>query len=424
MEAVSSPMVSAAKLPVLNPDEFELWKIRIEHPQLNDEDLQQIDADDLEEMDLKWQMAMLTMRARRFLNKTGRKISANGLRTKCLKQIKGGMLYCHKRGTLQREAGLQRRTEQRTLRRIVTVESNKTKLDSQVCDKFKTGVGFDNQVVDSQVVDSQVVDSQVFVSQENDSEDENETKFKTKQRKPSFAKVEFVKSKEYVKTPRESVKEGNVLMANGPKAVVSDNKGNEANVVKASACWVWRPNQKALDHGNPQLELQEKGVIDHGCSRHMTGNKSYLSDYEEIDGGFVAFGGDPKGGKITGKGKINTDTECVVLSSDFKLLDENHVLLRVPRKDNMYSVDLKNIVPSGGSGPEWLFDIDTLTKSINYKSVAAGNQTNGNASTKENIDIGQAGKKIVPDQEEEEKMDVEHLENEDNKVPNTEEPRV
>ncbi|GJZ33124.1 putative ribonuclease H-like domain-containing protein [Tanacetum coccineum] len=43
-----------------------------------------------------------------------------------------------------------------------------------------------------------------------------------------------------------------------------------------------------------------------------------------------------------------TDTACVVLSPDFKLLDENHVLLRVPKKDNMYSVDLKNIVPSGG----------------------------------------------------------------------------
>ncbi|GKG48422.1 hypothetical protein Tco_0510307, partial [Tanacetum coccineum] len=48
-------------------------------------------------------------------------------------------------------------------------------------------------------------------------------------------------------------------------------------------------------NGNLQLELQEKGVIDSGCSRHMTGNKSYLSDYEEIDGGFVAFRGDPKG---------------------------------------------------------------------------------------------------------------------------------
>ncbi|GJX48473.1 hypothetical protein Tco_0273663 [Tanacetum coccineum] len=51
------------------------------NPQLNDEDLQQIDADDLEEMDLKWQMAMLTMRARRFLNNTGRKINANGSET-------------------------------------------------------------------------------------------------------------------------------------------------------------------------------------------------------------------------------------------------------------------------------------------------------------------------------------------------------
>ncbi|GJT44103.1 ribonuclease H-like domain-containing protein [Tanacetum coccineum] len=114
----------------------------------------------------------------------------------------------------------------------------------------------------------------------------------------------------------------------------------------------------------------------------MTGNRSYLTDYEEIDGGFVAFGGNSKGGKITGKGKIKTskldfedvyfvkelkfnlfsvsqmcdkknsvlftDTECVVLSPDFKLTDESHVLLKVPRKDNMYSVDLKNVIPQGG----------------------------------------------------------------------------
>ncbi|GJW96409.1 ribonuclease H-like domain-containing protein [Tanacetum coccineum] len=174
---------------------------------------------------------------------------------------------------------------------------------------------------------------------------------------------------------------GNVTTV-GLKAVVSDNKGHEANAIKASACWVWRPKQKVLDHGNPQLELQEKGVIDSGCSRHMTGNKSHLSNYKEIDGGFVSFGGSTKGGKITSKGKIRTgkldfedvyfvkelkfnlfsvsqmcdkknsvlftDTECVVLSPDFKLLDENQVLLRVPRKNNMCSVDLKNVAPSGG----------------------------------------------------------------------------
>ncbi|GJS45207.1 retrovirus-related pol polyprotein from transposon TNT 1-94 [Tanacetum coccineum] len=134
--------------------------------------------------------------------------------------------------------------------------------------------------------------------------------------------------------------------------------------------------------GNPQMDLQDQGVIDSGCSRHMTGNMSYLTDFEEIDGGYVAFGGNPKGGKITGRGTIKTgnldfenvyfvrelkfnlfsvsqmcdkknsvlfnDTECIVLSPNFKLTDESHVLLKVPRKNNMYSVDLKNIVPKGG----------------------------------------------------------------------------
>ncbi|GKA31628.1 ribonuclease H-like domain-containing protein [Tanacetum coccineum] len=112
----------------------------------------------------------------------------------------------------------------------------------------------------------------------------------------------------------------------------------------------------------------------------MTGNKCYLTEYEDYDGGFVSFG-DGKG-RIFGKGKIKTGkldfdnvyfykelkynlfsvsqicnkknnvlftkTECLVLSSDFKLLDESQVLLRVPRKDNIYSVDLKSVVPTKG----------------------------------------------------------------------------
>ncbi|GJY30048.1 hypothetical protein Tco_0405815 [Tanacetum coccineum] len=54
-----------------------------------------------------------------------------------------------------------------------------------------------------------------------------------------------------------------------------------------------------LEKGNPQMDLHDKGVIDSGCSRHITGNMSYLTDYEEIDGGYITFGGNPKGGKIT-----------------------------------------------------------------------------------------------------------------------------
>ncbi|GJY46620.1 hypothetical protein Tco_0435683 [Tanacetum coccineum] len=103
-----------------------------------------------------------------------------------------------------------------------------------------------------------------------------------------------------------NIKDKNVNTAK-PKVVVNAIKGNNINAVKALACWVWKPKTKVLDHGNPQIDLQDKGVIDRGCSRHMTRNMSYLTDFEEINGGYVAFGGNPKGGKITGRGKDYKD---------------------------------------------------------------------------------------------------------------------
>ncbi|GJY59957.1 hypothetical protein Tco_0459849 [Tanacetum coccineum] len=68
-------------------------------------------------------------------------------------------------------------------------------------------------------------------------------------------------------------------------------------------------------------------------------------------------------------------------------------------EETLHITFLENKPNVAGSGPEWLFDIDTLTKSMNYKPVVAGNQTNGNAGTKESIDAGQAGKKTVPSHE-------------------------
>nr|GEY63831.1 putative ribonuclease H-like domain-containing protein [Tanacetum cinerariifolium] len=231
----------------------------------------------------------------------------------------------------------------------------------------------------------------------SDSEDEAELtpKIEKKTVKPSFTKIEFLKSKE---------------------------------------------------QGNPQMDLQEKGVIDSGCSRHMIANMSYHTDYEEINGGYVAFGGNPKGGKITGKGTIRTgklyfenvyfvkelkfnlfsvsqmydkknsvlftDTKCVVLSPDFKLPDENQVLLRVSIRNNMYSVDLKNIILKRCL--TCLFEMATSIESrlwhrrlghLNFKTmnklvkenlpVVAGTQSNSNASTKDN-NVGQARKEKEP----------------------------
>nr|GEV69796.1 uncharacterized mitochondrial protein AtMg00810-like [Tanacetum cinerariifolium] len=252
--------------------------------------------------------------------------------------------------------------------------------------------------------------------------------------------------------------------------------------------------------GNPQQALKDKGVIDSGCSRHMTGNMSYLSDFEELNRGYVAFGGNPKGGKITGKGKIKTGklefdnvyfvkelkfnlfnvsqmcdknnsvlftvTKCLVLSSDFKLPDESQVLLRnrvlvtKPHNKTPYELlygrtpsigfmrpfgchvtILNTLDPLGkfqgkvdegflvgyyvfskafrvfnsrtriiqetlhvnflenkpnvaGTGPTWLFDIDSLTRTMNYQPVHAGNRTNSSAGFQDILDAEKAEEEV------------------------------
>nr|GEU61746.1 uncharacterized mitochondrial protein AtMg00810-like [Tanacetum cinerariifolium] len=104
-----------------------------------------------------------------------------------------------------------------------------------------------------------------------------------------------------------------------------------------------------VTQGNPQHALQDKGVIDSGCSRHMTGNMSYLSDFKELNGGYISFRGNPKG--------------------------ENK----------------PNVV---GSGPTWLFNIDTLTRTMNYQPVIAGNQTNLSVGFQEQFDAEKAREEI------------------------------
>ncbi|GJU85298.1 ribonuclease H-like domain-containing protein [Tanacetum coccineum] len=133
------------------------------------------------------------------------------------------------------------------------------------------------------------------------------------------------------------------------------------------------------DH--PLKNMVDRGIFDSGCSGHMTGNKDQLEDFEEFNGGSVTFGGSK--GYISGKGKIRvgnldfdsvsfvkelghfnlfsisqicdkqhkvlfTETECLVVSSDFKMPDENQILLKVPRHHNMYSFDMKTPTPAKG----------------------------------------------------------------------------
>ncbi|GJY67388.1 ribonuclease H-like domain-containing protein [Tanacetum coccineum] len=162
---------------------------------------------------------------------------------------------------------------------------------------------------------------------------------------------------------------GNFYTARPNSAVVNAVRANQVNVVKASPCWVWRPTKlnsalitlKKHNYVDAQGRSKEdQGYVNSGCSRHMTGNMSYLSDFKEFEGGYVTFRGGAKGGKITGKGTLKTgkldfedvyfvkelqfnifsvsqmcdkknsvlftNSACFVLSPDFKLTDESQVL--------------------------------------------------------------------------------------------------
>ncbi|GKB59475.1 ribonuclease H-like domain-containing protein, partial [Tanacetum coccineum] len=104
-------------------------------------------------------------------------------------------------------------------------------------------------------------------------------------------------------------------------------KAQVVNTARPKAVKTARPNSTVVNvvKGKPQHD--DTGFVDNGCSRHMTGNIAYLSDFKEFDGGYVTFRGGAHGGRISGKGTLKTD------SLDF---------------EDVYFInnfDMKNIVP-------------------------------------------------------------------------------
>nr|GEW20803.1 hypothetical protein [Tanacetum cinerariifolium] len=509
---------------------FTFFASQSTSPQLDNEDLKQIDVDDLEEMDLRWQMAMLTMRARRFLQKTGNFFGDNRVTTMGFDMSKVECYNCHRKGHFARECRSPKDTRKTVAaepqRRHVPVETstsnalvsqcdgigsydwsyqavekpanfalmaipssisasdNEVKSCSKACSKAYDELHsqYDKLTIDFRKSQFDVlsyqailesVEARLVLSQPNgeyhavpppitgnfmppkpdlvfhiapvavetahsafnvsDSEDESEPN--DPQSAPSFVQTsEHVKlfghsaqpveasilddtsnstcSKTNVSAavpkimatkPRHAhslhTKSNSIIRRHKPRSKFSKTSNSSPKVTAAQA-----------QVGNPQYALKNKGVIDSGCSRHMTWNMSYLSDFQELNGGYVALGGNPKGGKISSKGKIKigkldfedvyfvkeqkfnlfsvsqmcdkknkflfTDSECLVLSSDFKLSDENQVLLRVPRENNMYNVNLKDIIPSGDL--TCLFAKETIDESnlwhrrlehVNFKTI-------------------------------------------------------
>nr|GFA30263.1 ribonuclease H-like domain-containing protein [Tanacetum cinerariifolium] len=473
VSAATSVSAVCAKLPVSshpninslsNAVIFSFFASQSTSPQLDNEDLKQIDVYDLEEMDLKWQMAMLTIRDIRFLQKTGRNLGDNRVTSMSFDMSKVECYNCHIKGHFARECrspkDLRRSDAIELQKRTAPVENSTSNVLVSQCDGIESydwsyqaedePANFALMAITSSSSSSDNVLSPSKPAQDlshtnrsfapiiedwvSDFEDESETNDENNpQSVPSFVQSSNPKSnssskrrnrktcfvcksvdhliKDYdyhvlTQSKPVSITAARPVCAVVPKIMVTrprhahsintksklpirrhithspspKTSNSSPRITATQASVVSVAKGKKGKRGNPQYALKDKGVIDSGCSWHMTGNMSYLSDFEELNGGYVAFGGNPKGGKILGKRKIKTgkldfedvyfvkelkfnlfsvsqmcdkknkvlftDTECLVLSLDFKLPDESQVLIRVPRENNMYNVNLKNIIPS------------------------------------------------------------------------------
>nr|GEV16391.1 ribonuclease H-like domain-containing protein [Tanacetum cinerariifolium] len=177
-----------------------------------------------------------------------------------------------------------------------------------------------------------------------------------------------------------------------------------ATDVKPSAGCSWKSHRKGLYWENPFLDAEVEGIFDSGCSRSMTGNKKRLDDFQVIQGEKVTFGGGE--GRITGKGTIRTptldfenvyyvkelqqfnlfsisqicdkknrvlftNTECLMLSKDFKLPDDSMVVLRVPRKHNLYTINVADLLTKALDKPSALHGLGGLILMTNVPTCAS-----------------------------------------------------
>ncbi|GJT80047.1 putative ribonuclease H-like domain-containing protein, partial [Tanacetum coccineum] len=253
-------------------------------------------------------------------------------------------------------------------------------------------------------------------------------------------KVNTAKEKVYTAKPKS------VNIARPTSALVNAVRANQFNVVKASACWVWRPTKL----NSASITFKRENYIDaRGRSKHMTSNMSYLSDFKEFNGRYVTFMGGARGGRITGKGtlktsKIDFEDNMVIIvkphnKTPYELFRGRTPALSFMRpfgchvtilntldhlgkfdgksddgffvgysltskafrvynirtrkvEENLHIRFLENKPIVTGDGPKWLFDIDSLTKSMNYVPVVAGTNSNDFAGSEESNGAGHTSK--------------------------------
>ncbi|GJV43173.1 ribonuclease H-like domain-containing protein [Tanacetum coccineum] len=307
--------------------------------QFDNEDLEQIDVDNLEEMDLKWQVAMLTIRVKRAPRNQGKRNRDDPRRNAPVDTSTSNALV------VQDGIGYQMGLESLEAR-IVVHEKNKAIYEEDIAFLNCESDGDDNPVNDrfKRVKGYHAVPSNY-----------------TGNYMPSRPDISFVGLDDYVY-----------------KTKVSET---ETSISKTSKDILEKPKTV-----RPSAPIIKEWDIDSD------------NDTDATKSGQVA--------SKAAKQKLSKSTASIRLADlikDFLTVDslaydwKTSPFLQIIKKiDGGYFVAFLEEVPKGGTGPNWMFDIDTLTMSMNYQPVFAGNQTNGNAGTKANIDEGQGEMKTVP----------------------------
>nr|GEX11384.1 hypothetical protein [Tanacetum cinerariifolium] len=391
---------------------YAFFASQLNIPQLNNEDLQQIHPDYLEEIDLRWQMAMLTMMAKRFLKNNGKKRSMNGNETirfvSCdgisgydwSNQAEEGptnfalMAYSSTSSDSEvstgsicsssclKNAKILKEKNEHLLKGLKTSKLNaityKTSLESVearllVYKKNESIYEEDIKVLECEIHLREVAITKLRRKLELAQKQKDKIQLTIKNfENSSKCLSKLIDCQIVEKCKTEFVNEPIVNEPTVKKLVVetSEAKANadKPKVVKKNFSFPliedWISYSENKVESKPKIEKKTVkpriSIIEFVKSKKQVkslrkttvkqGNMSYLTDYEEIDGGYVGFRGNPKGGKITGKGLIT------------------------------------------GSGPYWLFDIDALTRTMNYEPIVAGTQFNNFTSSKENDNACQARK--------------------------------
>ncbi|GJS45638.1 putative ribonuclease H-like domain-containing protein, partial [Tanacetum coccineum] len=289
-------------------------------------DLEQLHEDDLEVIDLKWQLSLLSMRAKRYFQRTGKKIFINVNDTTGYDKSKVECFNYHKMGHFARECRAPRnkegfdwsdmKEEQVQTNMAIMAFSDSGLLGSQITDKSKKGLGYNFVPPPHSLIYNRPKKLDLSYSGLDDSKensDDSLVKEQVSEDTSSFVesslnvdketiflvdkKIEFVKPKNHEKPVKKSVRLGvKTIKGKGwtvntayPKSIVFSTK--------PMSCF------PKTEQSTGKTQQDDIGFVDSGCSRHMTGNIVV-----EFDGGYVTFGGGAHGGRISSKGTLKTDS--------------------------------------------------------------------------------------------------------------------